>query len=269
MLIAAKLQIYPLLDFAEGAGFGGYMNGLVHLPIQDITNALEMLVFAILMAFQFALLFFFTRAAWRAWALAPTLFISTYLLGLLVFPGTGYNMRYYLPAFLFLAAPMAAGAASLAMGTRRTILGVYAVTAVLLILTFNFGPMQRAVQPAITRMWTHLPPNGWLDNLRLPVQVAIQEEIHQVNEQVPDGRVLYWSSSYYDTATHGLAEYLGVKKGLDIRYVLKDVDVPPSSTPIFLTEFSAMEPTSKLAHPPTWARVTTLAPGVFRLDPVQ
>jgi hypothetical protein len=190
-------------------------------------------------------------------------------LGLLTFPGTSYNMRYYLPAFLFIAPPLAAGAASLGMMARRAVLGIYGVIAVLFVLTFNFAPMQRSLGPVVTRVWKHLPPNMWLDNLRLPVQMAIRGQINQINAQVPDGSVLYWSSSYYKTATHGLAEHLGVKKGLDIRYVLQDTDVPPSPTPIFLTEFTATEPVSKLWQPPAWAKVTPLGQGLFRLDAAQ
>src|SRR6266480_7353479 len=102
VIVTAKLGINPLLDFAEGAGFGGYVSGIVDSNIRNIAGSLYMLGFAILLAFQAALLFLATRAAWRAWAQAPTVFAAIYLLGLMPFPGTGYNMRYFLPAFPFL-----------------------------------------------------------------------------------------------------------------------------------------------------------------------
>src|SRR5262249_1304455 len=91
VLFATKLGRYPVLDFSEGAGFDSYMTGAAHSRIVSIFASTKMLVFAIALAFQFSLLFLFARTARRAWVLAPTLFISIYMLGLLPFDGTGYN----------------------------------------------------------------------------------------------------------------------------------------------------------------------------------
>jgi hypothetical protein len=269
VLIATKLGRYPLLDFSEGAGFDSYVAGATHSRIASIFASTKMLAFAIALAFQLSLLFLFTRTARRTSALAPTLFISIYILGLLPFDGTGYNMRYFLPVSLFLAPPLAAGAASLGTVMRRAILSAYGVVAVLFILVFNFAPMQRAFAPVIaaaSRKRSHV--NLWLDNLRLPVHIVIREQIDSINEQVPSGAVLYWSSSYYGTTTHGLAEHLGVKKGLEIRCVLNDSEIPPQVKQVFLVEFTTEAPPDTLSSPLVGMNVTSLGHGLFRLDPI-
>jgi hypothetical protein len=270
ILLAAKCGMYPLLDFNEGAGFDSYMNGLFHSEFVTVFLSLKMLAFTILLSFQFALLFLIARTGRHAWSLAPTLFISIYVLGLLIFPGTSYNMRYFLPVFVFLAPPLAARAESLRIEVRRIILGLYLALASLLILAFNFAPAQRAVAPSIAMASKkYFRINLWLDNLRLQSQMAIWNQIESINKQVPAGAVLYWSSNYYGTTTHGMAEHLGVKHGIDIRYVLNDSDVVPQANPIFLVEFTAETPPDTLKQPLLWAKVTCIGPGLFRLDPTE
>jgi len=268
ILLAAKSGSYPFLDFDEGAGFGSYMNGLAHSRIAFIISSLKMLAFAIVLAFHVLLFLLFGRTARCKWAWAPTLFIFIYMLGLLPFPGTGYNMRYFLPAFLFLAPPLAAGVASLGIPMRRALLGAYGILAVLLILAFNLAAAQRVVAPSIATATKYFRLNLWLDNLRLPVHVALREQIDSVNRQVLPGSVLYWSSHYYGTTTHGLAEHLGVKGGLQIRYVLDDSEIPPQADSIFLIEFTAGAPPDTLTGTPIRTNVTPLGHGLFRLDPI-
>jgi hypothetical protein len=268
VLVAMEYGVYPLLDLSDGGAYPSYVAALTHGSIHDIRTSLITLCFAVILAFQAALLFLATRAAWRALGVAPTLFIAIYLLGLLTFPGTSYNMRYFLPGFPFLAPVLAAGAQSFGPIVRRTILGAYGAIALVLILNFNFAPVERAFQPAVSKIYArhpHLYPR--VDNLRLPTQMAIKGQIDAINAEVPQGSVLYWSSNYYGTATHGLAEYLGVKKGLDIRYILEPTDIPAASGPILLTQFSAWPPEDILRQAPDWATVTPLGKGLFRLDP--
>src|SRR6266513_2555613 len=243
VLVAAKLDINPLLDFAPGGGFVGSVGVVVGPKIRDVIGSLSMLAFAVLLIFQAALLFLATRAAWRAWAPPPTVFAATYLLGLLTFPGTSYNMRYFLPAFPFLVPALAAGARSSGPIARRTILGAYGAIACILVLGFNFAPVEKMLDPILAKVSARYEPlGGWLDNLRLPVQIALEKQIEAINAKVPAGSVFYWSSDYYETATHGLAEHLGVKKGLDIRYVLQPSEIQASPGPVFLTVFWSRVP---------------------------
>ena len=269
----AALQMNPLLDFADGAGFGGYKSGLVDGASRDIGGALSMLGFAVLLVFQLTLPFGATPAARRAWRVAPAMFAAIYLLGLLPFPGTNYNMRYFLPVFPFLAVPVAAGVKSLAPLARRTVLTAFGTLAVLLVLIFNVAAVEERVQPVLSEV---VPPGGrlgtwledWLDNLRLPSQIELRKQIQAVNAEVPGGSVLYWASDYNKTASHGLAEQLGVKPGFDVQYVLHPALAKASTVPVFLTEFTSYPPRNRLSQTPGWATAQSLGPGVFRLDPI-
>jgi hypothetical protein len=270
---AAALGKNPLLDLADGAGFGGYRSGLVDAASRDIRGALAMLGFAVLLLFQVTLPFLAMHAARRAWRLAPTLFAAIYLLGLLTFPATYYNMRYFLPAFPFLAVPVAAGVKSLAPLARRTVLAGFGTLAVLLVLVFNVAEVEERSQPVLSAV---APPGGrlsvwledWLDNLRLASQIELKKQIQAINTEVPRGSVLYWASDYNKTATHGLAEHLGVEAGLDIRYVLHPAAVKAANEPVFLTEFTSYPPRERLSQTPGWATAQSLGSGVFRLDPI-
>ena len=270
---AAALRMNPLLDLADGAGFGGYKSGLVDGASRDIGGSLSMLGFAVLLVFQVTLPFLATHAARRAWRPAPALFAATYVLGLLTFPGTYYNMRYFLPAFPFLAVPVAAGVKSLALFSRRTVLATFGMLAVLLVLIFNVAEVGARVQPVLSTVVT---PGGrldtwlddWLDNLRLPSQIALWKQIQAVNTGVPAGGVLYWASDYNKTASHGLAQQLGVQPDIDVRYVLHAMAIQPSTEPLFLTEFTSYPPRARLSQTPGWATAQPLGHGLFRLDPI-
>ena len=269
----AALGMNPLLDFADGAGFGGYKSGLVDAGSRDIRGALSMLGFAVLLVFQVTLPFLGTQAARRAWRLAPALFAAIYLAGLLPFPSTNYNMRYFLPALPFLAVPVAAGITSLAPLARRTVLAAFGTLAVLLVLIYNVAEVEERVQPLLSavaapgaRLSVWL--DDWLDNLRLPSQIELMRQIQAVNTGVPRGSVLYWASDYNKTASHGLAEQLGVVTGLDVRYVLHPTAVKATTVPVFLTEFTSYPPRERLSQTPSWATAQSLGHGVFRLDPI-
>ena len=269
VLVAAKLGINPLLDLNNGAGYDDFVGGLVDSRSRDVIGSLLMLAFAALLNFHAALFFLATRAAWRVFAPAPTVFVAIYLLGLLSFPGTSFNMRFFLPAFPLLAVAVAAGAQSIAPMARRVVLGAYASVALVLVLSFNFAPLEQALEPVVSRILPrHWFLSLWLDNLRLPVQISIKRQIDTINAQVPQASPIYWSSDYYDTATHGMAEYLGVKKHLDIRYVLYSAQIPASAEPVFLTEFTADKPPDAILQPPDWATVQAVGYGLFRLDPI-
>ena len=270
---AAVLRINPLLDLADGAGFGGYKSGLADGGNRDVGGALSMLGFAVLLVFQVTLPFLAAQSARRAWQPAPALFAAIYLLGLLPFPSTDYNMRYFLPALPFLAVPVAAGVKSLAPAAGRTVLATFGTLAVFLVLIFNVAEIEERVQPVLSKV---AAPGGrlslwlddWLDNLRLPAQIEIMKQIQAVNTGVPRGGVLYWASDYNKSASHGLAEQLGVQPGLDIRYVLHAAAITPATDPLFLTEFTSYPPRDRLSQTPGWATAQSLGHGLFRLDPI-
>jgi hypothetical protein len=270
---AAALRVNPLLDLADGAGFGSYKSGLVDAASRDIGGALSMLGFAVLLVFQVTLPFLGVRAARRAWPLTPTAFAAVYLVGLLTFPGTNYNMRYFLPVFPFLAVPVAAGMKSLAPALRRMALVGFGALATVLVLGFNVAGIEERLQPVAVAV---AAPGGrlslwledWLDNLRLPAQIELMKQIDAINTGVPRGSVFYWASDYNKTASHGLAEELGVDASLDVRYVLHPAVVKASPDPVFLTEFTSYPPRERLSQTPAWATAHSLGHGLFRLDPI-
>jgi len=100
------------------------------------------------------------------------------------------------------------------------------------------------------------------------VQIGLRKQIDVINARVPPGSIFYWSSSYYDTATHGLAEHVGIKTDLDIRYVLAPSQIQIPRGPVFLTVLGLYKAHARLQEVPDWATVQNLGFGLFRLDPI-
>src|ERR1700722_10743867 len=119
-------------------------------------------------------------------------------------------MRYFLRAIPFVAPVVAGVAQSIRPVGRRILIWTYGILAAVLVLNFNVAPVERVLRPFTTRLDAWQPDLAdWLDNLRLPVQIELKKQIDTLNEHVPAGATLYWSSNYYGTVTHGLAHHLG------------------------------------------------------------
>ena len=269
LVVTAKIGVNPLLVLDNEAGFNDYFAGLARLDFSDIRQGLGAFSATLLLTFNILLLFLFARNAWSGWGGPSTLYIGVYVLGLLPFPGTADNVRYFLPVLPFLAPMIAAGAQSVVIRIRAPLILAYCLISALLVLNFNIGWMQHKMQPLMTRMTAAHPEIApWLDSLRLPLQMELKRQIDTVNARVPVGSVLYWSSSYYAAATHGLAHEFGVKKGIEVRYVLNSNDPPATQEPVYLIDFTSNEPANRLWLAPRWANVISLGHGVYRLDPV-
>jgi hypothetical protein len=273
-LLLAKLDMNPILDLAPeepmAGGYSQYVRGLFNPSSGLLYASLDMMRFALLINFHVALLFLLTRDAWQSWRPAPTVFIAIYMLGLITFGGTSYNMRYFLPAFPFVGLALAAGAMTVPRLRRNIVLTLYGVAAVTLVLNFNLAPAQHALRPLMERV---LPAKtgmfGVLDNLRLAKQLQIRQEIEAINASVPPGETLYWVSNYYKTATHGVAEHLGMKSSMDVQYKLSPEQIPPSRSAVFVAGYTADGPMVKLRKIPAWATPQPVGYGLFRFDPVQ
>lgn len=269
VLISAFVGKNPILILDANSGFSDYMSGIRHLYVDDIRGALVMLGFTLLLSFQFSLLLAFKAKTWKWSAAAPAAFFLIYMLGLLPSYGTGYNMRYFIPTFPLSAAILASGYQAISKAARKTILGLFIVVACSLILNFNVAFISEIARPVSTRLFGDLSkPAGLLDNLRLPVHMAIKKQIDTVNREVPSNSLLYWSSDYYGIATHGLSHYLGVRRDLEVQYVLEPSYAPVSTRPAFMTVFTSTEPPELLWRGPRWARPVALGHGLFRLDPI-
>ena len=273
-LLLAKFNMNPILDLAPeeplAGGYSLYMRGLFNPSSGLLYASLDMMRFALLINFHMALLFLLARKSWHSWRPAPTVFIAIYMLGLITFGGTSYNMRFFLPAFPFVGLALAAGAMTVPRVLRNIVLTLYGVAAVTLVLNFNLESAQYALRPLMERV---LPEKtgmfGPLDNLRLAKQLQIRQQIEVINASVPPGETLYWVSNYYKTATHGVAEHLGMKSGMDVRYTLSSDQIPPSRSPVFVAGYTADGPMVKPRQVPAWATPQRVGYGLFRFDPVQ
>ena len=259
-LLTAQLGINPLLQLSEGAGYGGFGNS-------DILGSVVMFGFFAVMMLHFSLAFLWSKSAWRAWTPAPALFIGIYLLVLLAFSGTFYNMRYFIPALPFIAVSLTAGSASFSRRAKGPLLTAYCIVSIVLISIFNIQPVERMADPGLSRLTANMQWALWLDNLRLQMQLRLKRQIDAINSHVPRGSRFYWSSDYYSTATHGMGKEVGVSSSVDIRYVLHTRDIPPSATSVYTTEFGVDGANDQLHDVPGWATATPLGDGLFRLDP--
>ena len=269
-LALAKLSRNPLLIADPNAGFGDYLAGLREFSQPHLHDTLGMLVFSIVLVFHASLCFLLNPNAWRAVTIAPLAFAVIYLLALVPASGVAYNMRYFIPVFPFFAAAITAGAASMSTTLRRPLLAAYGTVATVLVLNFNVAPVEESLKPFMSKVFAGVPDTmGFLDNLRLPMHMALRQQIDAINREVPAGGTLYWSSDYYGTATHGLAHELGVRKDIEVLYVLEPTDPQPNPHSVYLTEFTSMDPPDKLWRGPRWATSKALGHGLFRLDPVR
>jgi preprotein translocase subunit SecG len=268
VLILSKLGYNPLLILDAGAGFGDYAALFRISAAKHVLDSVQMLCFSFFFVFHIALAFLCKKEAWSLRCAAPVVFIGLYIIGLLPFQGTGSNMRYFLPVLPFVASALVLGASAASPLTRRAVVFGYSVVGLVLVLSFNVAWAENLTKETITRASSKYPDIArWLDNLRMPVHIALKAQIDIINRNVPDGSVLYWSSDYYKTATHGLAYHLGVKKTVEVRYVLEPSDPQVSSRPVFLTEFTSASPPSDLWRAPRWATAVSYGSGLFRLDP--
>lgn len=268
VLIISKLGYDPLLVFDSNSGFGEYVAILHGSVMKSASDSMQILFFFTLLSFHVALMFILKREAWSIRSIAPVMFIGVYCVGLLPSAGTGINMRYFLPVLPFVASGLASGASVTSSLGRRAVLCSYSLIAVALALNFNVAQSEKITHNIVAAAYGRYPIlTRWLDNLRMPVHIALKNQIDTINANVPDGSILYWSSEYYKTATHGLAYHLGVKRSLDVRYVLEPSYPQYSDHPVFLTEFTSTAPPDSLWWPPKWATPVSYGQGLFRLDP--
>ena len=215
--VSAALGINPFLILDPQSGVTDFP-ATYESAIENAKNSVVFIAFATVLSFQFAILFLSSRNAWRVRGAAAVVFGVIYVCGLVPHFGMSFNMRFLLPIYPIIASMLAMGAHSFSATVRNSIIAIYATVAVISTASFNVAWVEARVQPLIDALTEREPLLSlWLDNLRLPTQIAIKKQIDAINTAVPDGSVLYWSSDYYDRATHDLAHDLGVKKELKVR----------------------------------------------------
>lgn len=204
----------------EGGGVGQYANGELWVSARGTWVQLGL---ALAVQFHVALWFAFRRAAWTRGLLAPALcFVAPYVAGLMPFPTTFYNMRYFLPLFPFAALILARGAASSPPIARRAALGAHALAAVALIVVFNSAGVYRRAESMLPKLevnWIGVPLS-LLDNLRMPLHLAQARTLEAIDRHVPAGATLYLLDvDYYRDAQQGVFERDGrIRADIATRY---------------------------------------------------
>jgi hypothetical protein len=195
----------------EGGGVGQYATGELWRSARGAWVALAL---ALGLHFQAALVFALRRAAFGRELLAPlACFGAPYVLGLMPFPTTFYNMRYFQPLFALAALVLVRGAGGFRAARARVLWCAHGLTGAVLVLVFNSAPLFRRVEPWIPRLevdWIGVPLS-LLDNLRMRLHLEQQEFLGALDAAVPDGARLYLLDvNYYGDAQRGVYERAGL-----------------------------------------------------------
>ena len=245
----------------EGGGVGQYATGELWMSFRGAWVALGL---ATLLQFHLALAFAARRSAWARELHAPLLcFGAPYVLGLMPFPTTFYNMRYFVPLFALVALVLARGAAGFAPQLRRTIVLAHGALAALLILVFNCVPAYRAAEPHIPELtvtWYRGVSLSLLDNLRMEQHLAQAAVLDDIEHNVPPGATLYFlDASYYRDAQQGVFEHAGLIRPDIATHYASSRDFHPEEAEFYVSASrpAALEPLGQ---------VTELAPRLFRVS---
>ena len=241
-VVLARFGSNPTLnlvaDAQDGGGLSLYMAGLTDPAGGGMVSSLILFIFALLLNFHVSLFFLAKRGSRSAWPLAPMCFAGIYLLGLLPFPGSSYNMRFFLPLLPFVVVAMVSGMVNSGERLRRGILIPFIGVASFLTLNYNlefFYDRFRSfndgiIEPILNR-------HRRLDNLRLDQHLRFSKRIEWINGAIEPGGVLYWASRYYGTATHDIVEELGIRNDIVVRYVATGTEIPAIQETVYLTGY--------------------------------
>lgn len=269
-VLLAMLDLNPTLDFAaelrQGGGYAGYLSNVTNPSGGVIVDAAVELVLTLVLSFHLVLFFLLKRGARPKWPLAPTCFIGVFVLGLLPFSGTDYNMRFFLALLPFVVLAVVNGLQRVQRGAvRRWMLGAYVGVATLLTLNYNVQPVHRLLRLLNEQVLDPvLNQNRRIDNLRLRQHLALSERIEQINRVIEPGGTMYWASFYYGTATHGVAERIGIRSDINVQYPRRPSDFPAEGT-VYGTVYRVWGRFSALERRFV---ATSLGSGVFRLVPL-
>jgi len=250
----------PLSRLAgEGGGVGQYGRGELWVSARGTWIQLGL---ALALQFTVCLALVAWRRAWSR-ALVPGLvcFALPYVAGLMPFPTTFYNMRYFLPLFPPVALIVARGLGALRPALRRGLLGVHAVLAAALVLCFNVPEAYRLAAPVLPRLevdWIRVPLS-LLDNLRMPQHLEQAAVLARI-DALPAGATLYLLDvNYYRDAQHGVYERAGlIRPDITTRYVASRGFAP--SEPVFFVLARRAPDLSALGQ------VVELGPGLYRVE---
>ena len=210
----------PLMHIeGEGGGAGQYGTGVWW---QSCLGTLAQVATALVVNLHVALvpLGFARRWPWAAIVSFPVLYVA----GLMLFPTSFYNMRYFIPLLPFAALLALAGWRRLRAPAQRIAAGGFLALAGALVLLYDCAPLYARVGSAIPKLelqFTWPPvPLSLLDNLRMPAHLAQKAWIDNLNAHVPDGATVYMLDvNYYGDAQRGVFERAGsIRAGIRTQY---------------------------------------------------
>jgi hypothetical protein len=246
----------------EGGGVGQYATG-------ELTRSLRgtgvQLGLALLVQFHVALAFLLRRAAWGRELAAPLVcFGGVYVAGLMPFPTTFYNMRYFVPLFPLLVLVLARGMAAFTPAVRRTLLVAHGAVAALLIVVFNCAPAYKFAEPVIPTLEVNWigTPLSLLDNLRMRLHLQQADVLDTIDREVPTGATLYMLDVvYYRDAQQGVFERAGrIRSDIEVHYVSRRAFHPTEDTFYVWSFFPGPPPIDQLGH------VTDLGRSLYRVE---
>ncbi len=245
----------------EGGGAGQYGTGVWW---QSCLGTLTQVGVALLVNLHVALvpLLFARRWPWAALISFPALYIA----GLMLFPTSFYNMRYFIPLLPFAALLAIVGWRRMRAPAQRVLAGTFVALAAALVLLFDCAPLYARIGSAIPKLeltftWPGIPLS-LLDNLRLPAHLKQKAWIDNLNEHVPPGGLVYMLDvNYYGDAQQGVFERAGSIRGdIQTRYVTSNGFAPQE--PDFFVQGRPRDP-ELLAH---LGKVSDLGLGLYRVD---
>ncbi len=244
----------------EGGGVGQYATGELWLSARGTWVQLAL---ALVVQFQVAWIFALRRSAWSKQMIAPLVcFVGPYILCLMPFPTTFYNMRYFVPLFAIVGLILVRGAREMQPMVRRTVLFAHGALGVLLVLIFNVVPIYRWAEPVLPRLevnWIGVPLS-LLDNLRMKLHLEQADILERIDRDVPRGATLYMLDvNYYRDAQQGVFERAGlIRADIATRYV-SSRDFEPVESQFYVFSQRPMK-LEALGH------VTKLEDYLFRIE---
>ncbi len=245
----------------EGGGVGQY--GVGSLGVSALGTCLQ-LGLLLLVNLHVALPFAGARGNRGPGVAAALVFVLVYVIGLLPFPTTYYNMRYFLPVLPFVALLAVNGYRCAAARVRRPAALLYLLVAAGLVVVFNVAPLHARAEPFLPtlRYARGYGGLGLLDNLRIALHREEAGKLALVDGAVePGGLLVMANCRYYGDAMHGVYEDAGqLRPDIRTRYVAGDdwrVEEPRFHVWLFYGD------------PATLARLGTVTPlgqGIFRVE---
>lgn len=262
LVVLAWTGHHPLSRLeGEGGGVGQYGAGVFW---SSARGTLVQLGLALLVQFHVALALALRSRAWSRELVAPLVcFGGVYVAGLMPFPTTFYNMRYFLPLFPLVALVLARGAAELGPIVRKLVFVAHASIAAVLIVVFDYEPAYRTAEPVIPVLQVNWigTPLSLLDNLRMRLHVEQESVLDTIDREVPAGSTLYMMDVvYYGDAQQGVYERAGsIRSDITTRYVSRR-DFRPSGQVFYVWSFLPKPPLDALGD------VTDLGHSLYRVE---